>query len=281
MNQTPLSESKPAGLVPGEVTPTRALQWIARGWTLFMQSPVIWIIHTLIVFVILTALSLLPLLGWAAAPIALPLLLAGMLSGAQAIDRGESLRIDHLFDGIRRQPGPLLLVGSFHLLGALLAAMAAAAISGSAVLGGVVVGALPGVGVAAAGVMFGVLVFSVLWALLMMGLWFAPALVMLDEATPLQALSLSVRTCFANLLTFIVLAGLLYVLIWVAMLPAGLGMLVLVPVLACALYASWQDSFVPKLALPSPAAPPTTASSSAPPEGPEAPRPQPGPDNES
>lgn len=270
MKPTPPPDPAPAGLVPGEVSPTRALQWIARGWTLFMKAPVIWMIQALIVFVVLTALSLLPLLGWAAAPIALPLLVAGMLSGAQALDHGEALRIDHLFDGIRRQPGPLLLVGSFHLLGALLAAMAAAAISGSAVLAGMVVGALPGVGVAAAGMMFGLLVFSVLWALLMMGLWFAPALVMLDGTAPLQALMLSVRTCFANFLTFVVLAGLLYVLIWVAMLPAGLGMLVLVPVLACALYASWQDSFVPRLALPSPPAP-ARASAAGPPDTPEAP----------
>lgn len=245
----------PAALEPAhQLTPTRALQWIARGWTLFMKAPVVWMIQTLIVFVVLTALSLLPLLGWAAAPIALPLLVAGMLSGAQVVDRGEALRIDHLFDGIRRHPGPLLMVGSFHLLGALLAALVAVAISGSAVLTGMVVGALPGVGVATAGVMFGALVFSVLWALLMMALWFAPALVMLDGLAPLAAASLSVRAWFANLLTFIVLAGLLYVLTWVAMLPAGLGMLLLTPVMTCAMYASWQDTFVPRLALPGPPA---------------------------
>ena len=36
---------------------------------------------------------------------------------------------------------------------------------------------------------------------------------------------------------------LIYVLIWVAMLPAGLGVLVLMPVLAGTLYASFQDVF--------------------------------------
>lgn len=246
-------------LQPARLAPMRALQWIAHGWALFMKAPVVWMIQTLIVFVVLTALSLLPLLGWAAAPLALPLLAGGMLSGAQVVDRGENLRIDHLFDGIRRHPGPLLLVGSFHLLGGLLAALVAVAISGSAVLTGMVVGALPGVGVATAGVMFGALVFSVLWALLMMALWFAPALVMLDDLEPLPATTLSVRAWLANLLTFIVLAGLLYVLVWVAMLPAGLGMLVLTPVMTAAMYASWRDTFIPTLSLPSPAAsPPAT-----------------------
>lgn len=256
MNAPPPRRPQAATLQPARLTPMRALQWIARGWTLFMQAPAVWILQTLIVFVVLTALSLLPLLGWAVAPLALPLLVGGMLSGAQVVDRGERLRIDHLFDGIRHHPGPLLLVGSFHLLGGLLAALVAVAISGSAVLTGMVVGALPGVGMATAGVLFGALVFSVLWALLMMALWFAPALVMLDDLEPLSATALSVRAWLANLLTFIVLAGLLYVLIWVAMLPAGLGMLVLTPVMTGALYASWRDTFVPTLSLPPPGAAP-------------------------
>ena len=48
-----------------------------------------------------------------------------------------------------------------------------------------------------------------------------------------------------------VLAALLYVLVWVAMIPAGLGMLVLVPVIAGALYAAWKETFSPLL-LPAP-----------------------------
>jgi len=38
----------------------------------------------------------------------------------------------------------------------------------------------------------------------------------------------------------------------VAMIPAGLGMLVLIPVIAGALYAAWKETFSPLLALPEP-----------------------------
>ena len=100
--------------------------------------------------------------------------------------------------------------------------------------------------------MLGVVVFTVLWALLMMAMWFAPALVMLHEVAPLDAMKLSVRACVHNLLAFIVLAALLYVGVWVAMIPAGLGMLVLIPVIAGALYAAWKETFSPLLALPEP-----------------------------
>lgn len=251
---------------PGDVAPAHALNWVAEGWRLFMKAPGAWVVQALIFFVIIAALGMLPLLGWAAAPIALPVLVAGMLSGAQQLDRGEALRIDALFDGIRRHAGNLLLVGVFHLLGLLLAALAAAAIGGSAALTGMAVGALAGMGMAAGGMMLGVAVFTVLWALLMMALWFAPALVMLHEVAPLDAMQLSARACFHNLLAFLVLAALLYVGVWVAMLPAGLGMLVLIPVTAGALYAAWKETFSPLLALPPPpeAAPPAESDTTPP-----------------
>jgi len=53
--------------------------------------------------------------------------------------------------------------------------------------------------------------------------------------------------------TFVVLGVLIYVLIWVAMVPAGLGVLVLVPVLAGTVYSSYQDVFGEVPALPAPA----------------------------
>ncbi|CAM5279507.1 MULTISPECIES: BPSS1780 family membrane protein [unclassified Thauera] len=237
----------PAPPAPGDVAPGHALNWLSEGWRLFMKAPGVWAIQALIFFVILTALGLMPFLGWAAAPIALPVLVGGMIAGAQALDRGESLRVDHLFDGVRHHAGNLLLVGVFHLLGLLLAALIAAAIGGSAALTGAAVGALAGMGMAGSGMMLGVVVFTVLWALLMMALWFAPALVMLHEMAPLDAMRLSARACIHNLLAFLILAALLYVLLWVAMLPAGLGMLVLIPVIACALYAAWKETFAPQL----------------------------------
>ena len=47
---------------------------------------------------------------------------------------------------------------------------------------------------------------------------------------------------------------LIYVLIWVALLPLGLGMIVLIPVLAGTLHASYQDVFGERPALPPAAA---------------------------
>jgi len=98
-----------------------------------------------------------------------------------------------------------------------------------------------------------VAVFTVLWLLLLMALWFAPALVMLSDVAPLDALKLSAQACLSNFLTFLLLGLMLYVLTWIAMLPAGLGMLLLVPVIIGALHAAWRDTFARPAALPPPA----------------------------
>lgn len=238
---------------PARVPPGRTLEWLGAGWRAFITNPAVWVVQTVILIVILSALGFVPFLGWAAAPLAFPVLVGGMLAGAHALDRGEPLRIDHLFDGVRRHAGNLLLIGAFHLFGALFAGLIAAAIGGSAMLTGALVGAFPGMGLTAGGVMLAVVVFTVLWVLLLMALWFAPALVMLQDVAPLDAMKLSAQACLTNLLTFVVFGALLYVLTWVAMLPAGLGMLVLVPVLAGALHAAWLDTFVNRPALPAPA----------------------------
>ncbi|BAL22932.1 BPSS1780 family membrane protein [Azoarcus sp. KH32C] len=227
----------------GHVTPAQTLQWLAAGWKTFTASPGTWIIQTLILIVVLSAVGIVPLLGWALAPLVLPVLAAGMLAGAHALDQGEPLRIDHLFDGVRRHAGNLLMIGGFHLLGALLAALIAAAVGSSAALTGMLVGAFAGVGLAAGGVMLAVAVFTVLWVLLLMALWFAPALVMLQNVSPLDAMKLSAQACLSNFVSFLVLGLTLYIVTWLAMLPAGLGILVLVPVLAGALHAAWKDTF--------------------------------------
>ncbi len=69
---------------------------------------------SLVFFVILVALLAIPVLGMVVAIIGFPVLAAGMVQGCAAQARGEPLKVDHLFAGLRvprrpPRPGRLLL----------------------------------------------------------------------------------------------------------------------------------------------------------------------------
>ena len=244
---------------PRHVSPAESLVWLKAGWSYFMQSPGVWIAIAVIFIVMLFVLGLVPLLGWAVVLIGFPVMVAGMVMGCHALAQGQPLRVDHLAAGLKVHAGNLALVGVFYLLGGLVAGFVSVVVGGGALLTGYILGALAGLGLGlVSGVVLGSVVFSVLWVLLITALWFAAPLVVLRDTPPLDAMKLSLTACFNNFGAFVVLGVLIYVLIWVAMLPAGLGVLVLIPVLAGTLYASFQDVFGERPALPPAALPEAT-----------------------
>ncbi len=244
---------------PRHVSPAESLVWLKAGWSYFMQSPGVWIAIAVIFIVMLFVLGLVPLLGWAVVLIGFPVMVAGMVLGCHALAQNQPLRVDHLAAGLKVHAGNLALVGVFYLLGGLVAGFVSVVVGGGALLTGYILGALAGLGLGlVSGVVLGSVVFSVLWVLLITALWFAAPLVVLRDTPPLDAMKLSLTACFNNFGAFVVLGVLIYVLIWVAMLPAGLGVLVLIPVLAGTLYASFQDVFGERPALPPAAQPEAT-----------------------
>ena len=244
---------------PRHVSPAHSVEWLKAGWSLFLKSPGVWMIISVIFFTMLVVLEFIPLLGQAVTQIGFPVMVAGMVLGCHALAEGKPLRVDHLFGGLKVHAGNLALVGVFYMLIAGLAAFVSFVIVGGAALTGYLLGALAGLGLGLVSAMlFGFVLFSVMWVLLITALWFAAPLVVLRDTPPLDAMKMSLKACFDNFGAFLVLGVLIYVLIWVAMLPAGFGLLVLIPVLAGTLYASYLDVFGP------PATPPALPPAAAP-----------------
>ena len=79
---------------------------------------------------------------------------------------------------------------------------------------------------------------------LLMALWFAPALVVFNKMPALEALKASFEACLKNAFPLGAFGLMLMLLAVFAALPAGLGVLVLFPVLIGANYASYRDVFV-------------------------------------
>jgi uncharacterized membrane protein len=216
------------------------MAWFITGWQLFMQNPGVWVLQTLIFIALSFMLGIMPVLGQMIVAVLFPVFCAGMLHGCARLTRGERIEVGHLFEGFRHNTGNLLVLGVGYLMGGGIILLLALMIGGSGALIGMIFSKL---GAVFGGMMLFGAVFYLLWIMLLMALWFAPALVMLGGAAPLESLLLSVRACARNLPATALTGVALCVLIWLAMLPAGLGVLVLMPVIAGAVHASWRDVF--------------------------------------
>lgn len=226
--------------------------WWREGWRLFAASPGIWIAITVLYVIIMVMLSFVPVLGSLATTLLAPVFAGGVLSGCRAQDRGGELRIEHLFAGFTDRLGPLMIVGLLYLIGTLAIVVVVGTLLFAAVgmtgIGTLLTGDPLQAGVASLaalgiGALFAVLLGLLLGIPLMMAFWFAPALVALRNDEPVAAAKASFDACLRNMLPMLVysLLGLAFAI--VASIPLGLGWLVLAPVFAASIYASYKDIF--------------------------------------
>jgi uncharacterized membrane protein len=141
----------------------------------------------------------------------------------------------------------LLTVGIISFAGTAAIVLVLVLVGGGGVAVGALLGGADGFG-AGATVALGSLLIASLLALallvpLTMAVWFAPPLVALGGQSAGVALRASFTACLKNWLPFLVYGVLTFVLMFIAVLPVGLGLLVLIPVLVGSLHASYKDIF--------------------------------------
>jgi uncharacterized membrane protein len=234
-----------ADLVPGgQSRPIgNGWTWIADGWDLFKRQPGMWIGIVLLLFVIMIAAALIPIVGGLLMSLFGPVFAAGIVTGCKTLDTGGELEIGHLFAGFREKTGTLVAVGGLYLAASLVVML--------------VVGLIMGVGMftmmggdqaqmQALGMTM-VLAMLVMFALLLpvvMAIWFAAPLVVFHDQGAVEAMKGSFIGCLKNLLPFLWYGVLLFLLSIVASLPLLLGWLVLGPVLAASVYTSYRDIYL-------------------------------------
>jgi uncharacterized membrane protein len=221
----------------------RGWDWIVEAFALFRKQPGIWILTAVVLGVLFIVISMIPLFGSFASALLFPIFGGGLMLGCKALDQGGALEIEHLFAGFRQKTGDLVLVGAFNLIGWVVITIAVAAVIGGGVFMGVTRGGLPGAGISTASMLIAPLLAAGLSTPLYMATWFAPALVVLHDVAPAAALKASFFACVRNWIPFLVYSVVLLVLCVVAAIPAGLGYLVLIPVLAASVYTAYRDIF--------------------------------------
>ncbi|MCC7059058.1 MAG: hypothetical protein IT508_02370 [Burkholderiaceae bacterium] len=221
----------------------RGIEWLKQGWQLFTKNPGIWIAIAVILMVIVIVLSFIPVIGSLAVNFLMPVFAGGILLGCKSLAEGGEFGIDTLFAGFKQNTTNLVLVGVFYLVGVVVIMILVFMIGGGAALTGGMMGRGPGIGMAVGGFFVARLVMLVLLVPLAMAVWFAPALVVFHDVAPLEAMKTSFSACLKNLVPFLVYGVILFVLCIVAMIPFGLGMLVMAPVMMGSLYASYVEIF--------------------------------------
>lgn len=230
----------------------RGMDWITEGFGLFRQYPLIWIVIGVIYIVLTSVVSLIPGIGAVAVTLITPVLSAGLMAGCRDLERGDGLRIEHLFEGFRNNTQPLLLVGLLTLAAYVVVAL----VSGGAflLLGGAAAGlgmlegdfpdpTTPEAAPMAAGILVAVLLMFALIIPVAMAAWFAPALVWFKNLPALEAMKQSFIGCWRNIWPFLLYGLAASVLLIIAVIPFGLGLLVLGPTLIGSVYTSYQDIF--------------------------------------
>jgi uncharacterized membrane protein len=218
--------------------------WLSQGWEMFKLAPGVWIGITVIFMASMFILGLIPIINLVVGLLG-PVLVGGLMLGCKALDDGQDLQIGHLFSGFSGHAGNLILVGLIYLAGAVAIGIVVVLLGGGLGFGAAMMsggGASPAAFILPMLMM--VLVGIALMMPLAMAMWYAPALVVLHDVAPFEAMKSSFFACIKNFVPFLVYGLVILVLAILATIPLALGWLVLMPVMYASIYASYKDMFI-------------------------------------
>lgn len=254
MSATQAPELEDAGSAPRLTLPSRVnppgagWDWIASGWRIFRRAPLMWIIAIILVFVVALVTSLVPLIGSLAFQLLQGVIAGGFMAACHSLARGGDFELEHLLSGFKRNFVNLLLLGVFLVVCGLLIMLVLAMFVGASVVTAFMGGVTPehALDVITASVipmLLGGLVALALTVPMLAAYWFAPALVMLNDLSPVAALKESFIGSFRNFVPFLVYGIVMTVFAILAAIPFGLGFLVWVPLAIASTYTAYRSIF--------------------------------------
>lgn len=227
---------------------SRGAAWLIEGFEYFRRNALAWIGIVLIIIVISIASGVIPLAALVLQFLT-PVFMGGLIMGCREISQGGGLKVNHLFAGFSEYAGKLVLLGVLYTIGVIMITMLIV-ITVFFFLGGVeyfqtvMSGETNLVQQHMTNLLLVLLVALLIYVPLLMGFWFAPALVVLEDMAPLQAIRDSFIGCLKNVVPFLLygIVGLVFSIL--ASIPLGLGWFILMPMIIASIYIAYCDIFV-------------------------------------
>jgi hypothetical protein len=225
-----------------ELRASRGAGWLADAFQLFRRQPLGWIGLCVGWLVIWFALLVVPLLGPVLANLLQPVFFASFAIAAFKQTAGERVTMGELFSGFRRNLRALVNVGLIMMLAQLASVFLMKALG------------LPGWPADKA---FDLVEYAellresswivacgfVVMALASGALWFAPQLIVFHDMATSHAIRWSVYAALANIGPMLVYGALLVLLLVLAWIPLGIGLLVMLPVMVISTYTGYREVF--------------------------------------
>jgi len=249
------------------VSAAHGARWMAEGWRIFRAAPFGWIVAVLGYWLLMSILSVVPLVGVAVAAVLVPAFSVGFMALARASARGgRGVPLDTrlLFEGFRHEPRAQLALGAVYLASLALLLGASALADDGALAQWMLTGRRPSdealysddflAALGAAGA---------LYAPVMLAFWFAPPLASWHGTGAAKALFFSFAASLMNWRAFLAYGAvaaaltlvLPLVLVTTLSLVAGGSqalpvaalvfplLVLLLPVFFASFYASYRDVF--------------------------------------
>jgi len=224
------------------------------GFGLFFKAPGYLTVVSIVFLVLLITISILPIVSILSQFVS-PILSAGLIYACMRLDTEDQRKHSFLFIGFKQNLKSFLFLSLLYILG-FIAIIVVIGIAGAVIVGFnqssldqlnqlSVPGNIPDpqflLYLALAG-----LLGLLLMVPLFMGILYAPALIILNDLPARQAFSMSFKGCLKNMGALTVWSFLLIPVFILALIPLGLGLIVLPILISCTLYFSYNAIFLAK-----------------------------------
>lgn len=224
------------------------VSWITNALSIFKDNFLLWLGIGVVYLIIAMVMSAMPIINFVFSLISF-VFVGGIIKGANAQVTGKELRFDHLFSAFSTHLLPLIVLFVLYMVALIIAfiPIGIILIVVSHVMGGIgnvdSMMTAEQIGAGSIVAILLVLLFSMIaFFFLFVMVWFAPALIVLHNIAPTEAMKMSVKGCLKNILPLFVFSLLLPLLALLSILfTLGLAILVVVPVGMITYYTSYRD----------------------------------------